>query len=104
MAGGARCNRLEIIRIITKTFLPFNMHPFLLFNPLQLLAEFAVCPDSIAVSDKCERDKRDAQTEEGKETARPVYAESIEHRLRSERKDSTEDASGAAGGGLGACG
>lgn len=104
MAGGARSNRLEIIRILATTLLPFNLHPFLLFNPLQLLTELAVCPDSIAVADKRERNQRDPQAEEGKETARPVYAESIEHGLRGEWEDGTEDASCAARGGLSACG
>lgn len=100
MAGIARSNRLEVIRIITEALFSFKMHPLLIFNPLQFLTELAVGPNSITVPDERERDDRDTETEEGDKTARPVDAESIEHRLRSEREDSAEDASRATGGRL----
>lgn len=59
VAGIAGRNRFEIIRVVTKTLLPFDVHPLLLFDPLQFLAEFAVGSDSIAVADKRERNDRD---------------------------------------------
>lgn len=100
MAGTARGNRREVIRIITKTLFPFNVGFLLLFDPLQFLAELAVGSDSIAVPDERERDDGDAKTEEGNKAARPVHPESMEHGLCSKRKNSTEDTSRAAGGGL----
>lgn len=100
VAGIARSNRLEVIGIITEALLSFKVHPLLLFNPLQFLAELAVGSDSIAVPDERERDDRNTETEEGNKTARPVDTESIEHRLRGEREDGAEDASRTAGGRL----